>query len=84
MEEPKIAELYPVKLPVKKGETYAWCSCGRSKNQPWCDGSHEGTSFKPLVFTADKDEDLNLCLCKHTSTPPLCDGTHLKLKGDKE
>ena len=26
---------------------YWWCACGRSKNQPFCDGSHKGTSFTP-------------------------------------
>jgi CDGSH iron-sulfur domain-containing protein 3 len=26
------------------------CSCGLSKNFPYCDGSHKGTSFQPLAL----------------------------------
>ena len=30
-----------------EAKDYWWCSCGRSKNQPFCDGSHEGTGYSP-------------------------------------
>lgn len=50
MDKPKIAGKKPILVEVKKGETYYWYSCGRSSKQPFCDGSHEGTSFKPLAF----------------------------------
>lgn len=53
-----------------------FCVCGRSKNQPFCDGSHAGTQFKPKAFTADQDGDAYLCVCKHTGNAPYCDGTH--------
>ncbi|HEY8805632.1 MAG TPA: CDGSH iron-sulfur domain-containing protein, partial [Clostridium sp.] len=66
----------PIAVDVKKGETYYWCSCGRSAKQPFCDGSHKGTTFTPLAFTAEKDETTYLCACKHTKNPPFCDGTH--------
>jgi len=39
-----------VKLEV--GKEYYYCACGLSKNQPFCDGSHTGTSFTPKAFTA--------------------------------
>ena len=35
---------------VEKGKSYYWCSCGKSSKQPFCDGSHKGTEFKPLVY----------------------------------
>ncbi len=76
MEEPKISQKSPIAVDVKKGETYYWCSCGRSAKQPFCDGSHKGTTFTPLAFTAEKDETAYLCACKHTKNPPFCDGSH--------
>jgi len=66
---------------VKAGKRYLWCSCGRSKTQPFCDGSHAGTEFLPIPFMAKEDEDVIFCGCKHTSTAPFCDGTHSNLPG---
>jgi CDGSH-type Zn-finger protein len=66
----------PVKVNLKAGQAYAWCACGRSASQPFCDGSHQGTGLDPVVFTAEKDDEVWLCMCKHTTTPPLCDGSH--------
>lgn len=66
----------PVKVHLEEGKTYAWCSCGRSAGQPFCDGSHQGTGLDPIVFTAEKNGDVWLCMCKQTSGPPLCDGSH--------
>jgi CDGSH-type Zn-finger protein len=79
MDEPIIAGKAPIIVELKAGETYAWCACGRSAKQPFCDGSHEGTTLTPLVFTAEKDEAVYLCTCKKTKTPPFCDGTHREL-----
>lgn len=81
-EEPVIAQRAPYAVEVKAGMDYFWCACGRSKSQPFCDGSHQVTSFKPLKYTAERDEKLWFCGCKHTGTPPLCDGTHNKLPQD--
>jgi CDGSH-type Zn-finger protein/mannose-6-phosphate isomerase-like protein (cupin superfamily) len=66
---------------VKAGKRYLWCSCGRSQQQPFCDGSHVGTSFLPVVYSAQRDEDVIFCGCKHTGTAPFCDGTHSNLPG---
>lgn len=86
MSEPKIAGRKPIAVELKAGEKIYWCSCGRSKNQPYCDGSHKGTGFKPLAFEPPESEAAWLCMCKHTQNPPYCDGTHAKLpaasKGD--
>jgi CDGSH iron-sulfur domain-containing protein 3 len=79
MEKPVIAQKAPIAVDVKKGETYYWCACGRSANQPFCDGSHKATSFTPLPFTAEKDDTVYLCACKQTKNPPYCDGTHKTL-----
>lgn len=79
MKEPVIAQKSSYQVELEEGKTYYWCSCGRSKNQPFCDGSHEGTEFKPVAFTAEKTVTVGLCGCKHTANPPYCDETHRKL-----
>lgn len=79
MSEPNIAAKFPVKVELEAGKTYAWCACGNSKNQPFCDGSHQGTDFKPKVFTAEETKTAFMCQCKHTKNPGMCDGTHKSL-----
>jgi mannose-6-phosphate isomerase-like protein (cupin superfamily)/CDGSH-type Zn-finger protein len=66
---------------LKAGKRYLWCSCGRSKTQPFCDGSHAGSAFLPVAFTAERDEDVIFCGCKQTATRPFCDGSHSNLPG---
>jgi len=82
MTKPRIAARTPVAVELKAGKEYHWCSCGRSKNQPFCDGSHQGTDFTPVAFTPDEDGEAHLCRCKHTGNPPYCDGSHAGLKDD--
>lgn len=79
MEKAKIAGTAPIAVDLKLGEKKAWCTCGLSKNQPFCDGSHVGTDFKPMIFTAEKEGKAHLCTCKQTKNPPYCDGSHTKL-----
>lgn len=76
MNNPVIADNKPKKVELTQGETYYFCACGRSKNQPFCDGSHAGTSFKPKSFVAESTEAAYLCQCKHSNNVPFCDGTH--------
>ena len=78
MPEPKVAGTAPAVLQLEPG-TYYWCACGRSADQPWCDGSHAGTGFQPVELTLDRPAKVALCLCKHTGTRPRCDGSHAKL-----
>lgn len=76
MDKPIIADNKPVKVTLSKGQEYHFCTCGRSKSQPFCDGSHVGTSFNPRVIVSDEDGEAYLCACKHTGNTPFCDGTH--------
>jgi len=78
MAEPKIAQKSPYVLEVEPG-TYAWCRCGLSQKQPYCDGSHKGTGFSPEVVQIEEKKTVAWCGCKHTKTPPFCDGTHSSL-----
>ena len=61
---------------VEAGETYAWCACGLSKNQPYCDGSHSGTDFSPVIYKAEQSKNVFFCGCKTTAKQPICDGSH--------
>jgi CDGSH-type Zn-finger protein/mannose-6-phosphate isomerase-like protein (cupin superfamily) len=81
MTAPTIARSKGFYYEVKAGQRYLWCSCGRSNKQPFCDGSHAGTEFKPVLFEAKIDEDVIFCGCKQTGTAPFCDGGHNNLPG---
>lgn len=74
--KPVVAAMAPVGVEMTAGETVWWCACGRSKTQPFCDGSHVGTGFEPLAFTAEKARTYFFCACKHTGKAPICDGSH--------
>ena len=79
MSDPVIASRTPFAVEVEAGKKYAWCSCGRSQTQPFCDGSHKGSEFSPVVFVAERSEQIWLCGCKRTQGRPMCDGSHKKL-----
>ena len=76
MSHPVIADNKPVAVELKKDQEYYFCTCGRSKSQPFCDGSHAGTGFSPKAFKAEEDGEAWLCACKHTGNAPFCDGSH--------
>lgn len=82
-EQAIVAKKGPYAVDVEEGKTYWWCACGRSNNQPFCDGSHEGTQFKPVEFVAEKTGKIALCGCKRTKNQPRCDDTHFTIKGAK-
>ena len=83
MSNPIVADNKPKAVNLKQGEEYYFCVCGRSANQPFCDGSHKGTSFTPKAFKVEKDEEAYLCACKHTGNAPYCDGTHKKFSAEE-
>ena len=74
-----VASKTPYSVLVEAGKNYLWCACGRSQNQPFCDGSHKGTEFTPVKFTAEKKEWVWFCGCKQTGSAPFCDGPHKTL-----
>ena len=76
MADPHIAQKAPIAVDVEAGKSYFWCACGRSKTQPFCDGSHKGTEFAPVKYSADASKRVFFCCCKHTKTRPFCDGSH--------
>jgi mannose-6-phosphate isomerase-like protein (cupin superfamily)/CDGSH-type Zn-finger protein len=78
---PTVAHRKGFCVEVRAGNRYLWCRCGRSKSQPFCDGSHVGTEFSPIAFKAERDEEVIFCGCKQTATGPFCDGTHSNLPG---
>ncbi|MGQ0844098.1 MAG: glutamate synthase-related protein [Sporichthyaceae bacterium] len=83
MTPPTVAGTAPAAVDLVAGVEYHWCACGRSTNQPFCDGSHVGTAFTPKAFTADADGQAHLCLCKRTGNAPYCDGSHARLGAEQ-
>ncbi len=83
MSNPIIADNKPVKVNLTKGQEYHFCTCGRSRSQPFCDGSHAGTEFTPRVIVSDEDQEAYLCACKHSRNAPFCDGTHARFSDDQ-
>ncbi len=76
MSQPVRASDTPFAVEVEQGKDYWWCACGLSKSQPFCDGSHKVTEFRPVQFTAAETTTVWLCGCKGTGKRPYCDGTH--------
>lgn len=79
MSEPIIAQKTPYSADVEQGKDYWWCACGQSSKQPYCDGSHKGTDFTPIQYSAKADRSVHFCGCKKTENQPLCDGSHNNL-----
>lgn len=83
-EEPIMARKGPYGVIVEEGKSYWWCSCGRSKTQPLCDGSHQGTGFEPIEYVADRNGMVAFCGCKRSACKPGCDDTHIHIELDEE
>ncbi|HYZ22379.1 MAG TPA: CDGSH iron-sulfur domain-containing protein [Rhodopila sp.] len=76
---PPVAQTGPYKVEVEAGKAYWWCACGRSGNQPFCDGSHKGTGFSPVKLDAQQAVMISFCGCKRSGNAPRCDGSHKNL-----
>ncbi|WP_448549090.1 CDGSH iron-sulfur domain-containing protein [Thalassotalea fusca] len=76
MTKPIRASDSPFAVEVEEGKDYYWCSCGKSEKQPFCDGSHKGSEFSPVRFTATESKKVFFCGCKLTASQPMCDGSH--------
>ena len=79
MSEPTRVSDTPFPIEVESGKSYFWCACGRSQNQPFCDGAHKGTDFTPVKYEATESKIVYFCGCKSTASQPLCDGSHSKI-----
>ena len=78
MSEPTIYDKKPAVLELEPG-TYWWCACGKSSNQPFCNGAHKGSGMGPTKLELTEKKTVALCNCKHTAGKPFCDGTHKSL-----
>ena len=78
MTKPICPQKSPYVLTAEK-KKYAWCACGKSQKQPFCDGSHKGSEYSPIIVDNDKEGNIAWCGCKSTGNSPYCDGTHSKL-----
>ncbi len=76
---PMIAQKGPFAVELEAGRAYFWCACGRSKTQPFCDGSHKGSGFAPVKLDVTEAKTAYLCGCKHSAHAPFCDGSHKAL-----
>ena len=74
-----IEQKSPYPVDVIEGKSYYWCSCGQSAKQPFCDGSHKGTTLNPVAFKATETKKMYFCGCKASLNQPFCDGTHNSL-----
>lgn len=78
MPNPTIAQKSPYVQKMPAG-TYWWCTCGQSKGQPFCDGSHKGTGFAPKKVELAEEKTVAWCGCKHSANGSFCDGAHKSL-----
>ena len=74
-QEPDVPQKLPYVMEMEPG-VYMWCACGKSDNQPFCDGSHDGTAFSPIREKVEEKKKVAWCGCKHTGNAPMCDGSH--------
>ena len=78
MEKPIIAQKKPYVLDTEPGKK-AWCACGHSTSQPFCDGSHKGTGISPIIVDIEEARKVAWCGCKQSKNEAFCDGSHSKL-----
>jgi CDGSH iron-sulfur domain-containing protein 3 len=78
MSQPDIPQRSPIIMDCQPGK-YAWCACGKSANQPFCDGKHSGTGMSPVIEELTEARKVAWCGCKHSANAPFCDGAHSKL-----
>ena len=84
--DPVVRALAPLRVEVEEGRTYFWCACGRTKSEPWCDGSHKATTIRPVKWVAPKSGIAGVCACRATRRPGrvLCDGAHAAVAAPSE
>jgi len=78
MEKPIIVQKHSMKMDMEPG-TYFWCACGKSQKQPFCDGSHKGSDFRPVKVVIDEPKRVKWCMCRQSRDGAFCDNTHRDL-----
>ena len=78
-DEPICSKKGPYVIEEEPGKK-AWCSCGRSENQPYCDGAHAGTDMRPVIVDIEEAKTVAWCGCRRTKSPPFCDGSHAHIE----
>lgn len=58
---------------------YAFCTCGLSAKQPFCDGSHRGSGMSPQIVEVEEAKKVAWCGCKRSGKGAFCDGSHRNL-----
>ena len=81
MNQPVRAADSPFGVDVEEGKSYFWCACGKSNNQPFCDGKHAGTGMTPVIEEITEARKVAWCGCKHSKNGAFCDGAHSSLPG---
>lgn len=76
-DEPKATQDRPYVIEETPGKK-AYCACGRSANQPYCDGSHKGTALTPKIVEITETKKVAWCGCRRSGNSPFCDGSHSK------
>jgi CDGSH-type Zn-finger protein len=70
----------PIIIELAPGK-HAICACGRTASAPYCDGSHRGTEFTPVIERVeDTPRKLAWCTCRLSNDMPRCDGSHRPCK----
>jgi CDGSH-type Zn-finger protein len=74
-QEPICSQNKPYVIEESPGKR-AWCACGRTKTQPFCDGSHVGTGLSPVIVKIEEKKHVAWCGCRKSGNKPFCDGSH--------
>jgi CDGSH iron-sulfur domain-containing protein 3 len=77
MKLPEIPKKLSIELDNEPG-AYFWCACGKSKNQPYCDGSHADSGLRPIRREVDEAKKIAWCGCKNAQNKPFCNDSHRK------
>ncbi len=75
----KATQLKSYKVALTADTSYSFCTCGLSSTSPFCDGSHQATTFEPIAFTVPETKTYALCGCRQAAVLPFCDGVHKTL-----
>mmetsp|Transcript_28598 Transcript_28598/g.50852 ORF Transcript_28598/g.50852 Transcript_28598/m.50852 type:complete len:83 (-) Transcript_28598:501-749(-) len=70
----------PFEVALQAGMCYMICTCGNSRRQPFCDGSHVRSKFKPALFVPTETRVYHVCDCKYREGDGCRRGLHPELE----